>query len=133
MYKIYEEKIINFSLYKMKCLVSIVLLIPVLLLQADEGEFLYKRDAIRRARELYKDKISFVAVDIATHIRNSWKVPGYVGNIRGWLALIDPFVPCLQNVQRVTGSTAFFSGSDAKEFIKEAKLFSSSVRDYICG
>ncbi len=129
----YREKKINLSLYKLKGLISVVLLIPVLLLQADVGEFLYKRDAIKRARELYSRKMPFIAVDLATQIRENWLVPCYVGKIRGCVASIEPLFPCLQNAQRVAGSTAFFPEREARVFIKEAKKFSNSVRNHILG
>ena len=54
---LFKENKMNQSLYKMKGLISVLTLIPVLLLQADAKEFLYKRDAIKRARDLYIEKI----------------------------------------------------------------------------
>ena len=79
---LFKENKMNQSLYKMKGLISVLMLIPVLLLQADVKEFLYKRDAIKRARDLYIEKIPFTAIDMATEFRKDWLVPRYIYYLR---------------------------------------------------
>lgn len=128
---LFKENKMNQSLYKMKGLISVLMLIPVLLLQADVKEFLYKRDAIKRARDLYVEKIPFTAIDMATEFRKDWLVPRYIYYLRKIIVLINPVFPNLQNAQRISGSTAFIKKNKADYFIKEAKNFASLVKEYI--
>ena len=128
---LFKENKMNQSLYKMKGLISVLMLIPVLLLQADVKEFLYKRDAIKRARDLYIEKIPFTAIDMATEFRKDWLVPRHIYYLRKIIVLINPVFPNLQNAQRISGSTAFINKNKADYFIKEAKNFASLVKEYI--
>ncbi len=78
---LYEDKLVNHSAYKLKGLISVVLLITVLFVQVDTGVFLCKHDSIIKFREDYKEKFSFQAIDMATEFREMWSVPIYVNII----------------------------------------------------
>ena len=127
----FRDHKINHSLYKMKCLISVVLLIPVLLLEANDNEFLYKGTAINRARKLYSGRISFKAIDLASELRNDWFIPEKVRLVRNLITSINPIIPCIQNAQRISGVMAYLPKAQAKEFISEAKNYAYSVRS-IC-
>jgi|SaaInlStandDraft_5_1057022.scaffolds.fasta_scaffold09960_3 predicted nucleotidyltransferase len=123
----YESTLINLSSYKLKCLISVVLLIPVLFIQAETGVFLCKRRSIERFREKYKNKFPLLAIDMATDLREAWNVPAYVGIIRNTASYIDFIFPVLRNIQRIAGGVSLKRGGEVKEFIKVSKLFALSI------
>jgi predicted nucleotidyltransferase len=126
----YDESCINLTPYRMKCIMSVLFLIPVLLLQADKGIFLYKKIALSKSMNEYK-KLNFSAIDTATQLRECWKTSYTSLAIRKILFLLYPFIPNLASGQRLAGCFYPFSRKKSFKFIREAKSLARQVIEYV--
>ena len=126
----YDENYINFTPYRMKCIMSVLFLIPVLLLQANKGVFLYKRSALLKSKNEYKE-LNFSVVDTATQMRERWNASNTSLAVRKVLFWIYPIIPSLAAGQRLSGCFFPFSRKESIEFISEAKIFARQVNAYV--
>ena len=126
----YDESYINFTPYRMKCIMSVLFLIPVLLLQADKGIFLYKRSALLQFQNEYKE-LNFSVVDTATKMRGRWNTSNTSLAIRKVLFGLYPIIPSLAAGQRLAGCFFPFPRKESIEFIREAKSFARQVNVYV--
>jgi predicted nucleotidyltransferase len=127
---LYEDNIINRTPYRIKCLVSVVLLIPVLLLQAREGVFQCKGDSLRLARLRYGDQISFEAIDFATEIRGTWWVSKASYGIRFFLIPFESTYYSPLWLQRIAGAAFPRHSPVIDRLFEESKVFSAQISRY---
>ena len=99
----YSNSAISRTPYKLKCLVSTLFLVPVLLLQADRSIFLYKRESLALARDLYDSSIDFEVIDIASKLRDDWRVSRTVSLVRNAIVPFESLLPSAVTAARIAG------------------------------
>src|SRR5690606_7922877 len=118
-----EPSIINRTPYKMKCFISALFLIPVLLYQAQTACFRYKRESLILAKEKYSPDISFQAIDVATHLRETWPTSFASHAIRHSMIPFESILPSPLWAQRISGCLFPYKKKDFLYFQKTAKSF----------
>jgi predicted nucleotidyltransferase len=116
--------------YKVKAFLSTLFLIPVLLLQAEKGVFLYKRESLEIARSMYAKDISFEAIDAATIMREKWRVSKSTLVLR---KLLSPFESKFYSplyLQRLSGAYPLGDAKALHPFLRTSKRFASEVLNY---
>lgn len=121
---------VNRSQYKLKCLVSMVLLVPVLLLQADGRDFRDKKESLSIARLEYGAQFSFEAIERATYIRELWQVPRMTKLIRSALIPFESHSYSPLWLQRLSGALPANGDFDVGDFLECTKIFAEEVLSY---
>jgi predicted nucleotidyltransferase len=126
----YSRSMLSRTPYKLKCLVSTLFLVPVLLLQAERSIFLYKGESLPLAHDLYSANIDFGVVDIASQIREAWQVSQTTLLLRRFLVPLEPLFPSGISTSRFTGLFFPRHDFDVYDFISRSHQFSKDILNY---
>jgi predicted nucleotidyltransferase len=128
----FESSFINRSPYKLKCLLSVLFLIPVLLMQSETGVFSYKRDSIGSARRLFGGSLPFDIIDDATKLRENWIISERISAMHGFLsAMFNRTDANLINANRLCSLLTPLSAEFTEELLIKSKQFSRAVQQVI--
>lgn len=127
---LFQDTVVNRTPYRIKCLISALFLVPILLLQSHKGMFLYKRESLALAEKFYGNVIDFRAIYLATKMRSEWHLSRSSVVVRKTLI---PFESCLYSplwLQRISGSLFPVKKSVYQELLRESKRFVGDVLLY---
>lgn len=129
----FESSFINRSPYKLKCLLSVLFLVPVLLMQSEAGVFSYKRDSIESARRLFRELLPFNIIDEASMLRENWIIPGMASALHGILSALINRTAAVNsiNANRLCSLFTPLRAELTEDLLIKSKQFSRAVQKVI--
>lgn len=128
----FESSFINRSPYKLKCLLSVLFLVPVLLMQSEAGVFSYKRDSIESARRLFGESLPFNIIDDASKLRENWIIPGMTIALHSFFStIINKTAVHLINANRLCSLFTPLSAEFTEDLLVKSKQFSRAVQKVV--
>lgn len=126
----FQDTLVNRTPYRVKCLISALFLVPILLLQSHKRIFLYKRESLALAEELYGDTLNFKSIHLATKMRYEWTLSRSSLLVRKALIPFESRFYSPLWLQRISGSLYPMRKSVYQELLKESKIFVEDVLIY---
>ncbi|MFH7326592.1 nucleotidyltransferase domain-containing protein [Desulfurivibrio sp. C05AmB] len=125
-----NNNLVSRTPYKLKCVISVVLLIPILFIEAIDGIFLYKREALKLFEEKYNKFFPLRALGEASRMREEWKTNCISFAIRRSLFPVENFVRSPLWLQRISGVFFPMNVDDYQDFMRQVQSFANSVKCY---
>ncbi|MBI4677570.1 MAG: nucleotidyltransferase domain-containing protein [Elusimicrobia bacterium] len=118
------------SLYRRKCLLSVLMLLPSLLVESVEGLFPHKRDSFDLARCRFDDN-DWRAVERASDMRRRWKVPRLLGRLAAAVHASASPIPPMAG-RRMMAAISFMAASRwPGDFLHDASRFLSRCENVL--